>query len=165
MYGFFLDGEDGQQPIIMGLIGFNQYETILDKSESPFKPFNGYTKGVDTVAKYSLRTTPETPSTSLKPGEKPKVGDDAAEAKEGDGAEGVNSVVGANGTRVASDLAEQDRGTEEYALAKPTVCEPIPLGKIQKEILATIKEIEKAKKSLTDWKSNVSSEITLPIRS
>ena len=29
VYGFFLDGEDAQQPIIMGVIGYNQYTALL----------------------------------------------------------------------------------------------------------------------------------------
>ena len=45
VYGFFLDGEDAQMPIIMGVIGYNQYTALLkDIPEGGgFAPFSGYT--------------------------------------------------------------------------------------------------------------------------
>jgi len=33
VFGFFLDGEDAQQPVIMGVLGYNQY-TALSKSDN-----------------------------------------------------------------------------------------------------------------------------------
>ena len=29
VFGFFMDGEDGQMPVIMGVIGFNDYTAIM----------------------------------------------------------------------------------------------------------------------------------------
>ena len=29
VFGFFMDGEDGQQPVIMGVIGYNNYTAIM----------------------------------------------------------------------------------------------------------------------------------------
>ena len=45
VYGFFLDGEDAQQPIIMGVLGYNQYTSIYKDNGKipPFVPFLGYT--------------------------------------------------------------------------------------------------------------------------
>ena len=40
VYGFFIDGEDAQQPVIMGVIGYNQYQEI-PRSGMPFTPFRG----------------------------------------------------------------------------------------------------------------------------
>ena len=44
VFGFFLDGEDGQQPIIMGIIGYNNYNYILSQAPSTygFLPFTGF---------------------------------------------------------------------------------------------------------------------------
>ena len=50
MYGF-LDGEDAQQPIIMGVIGYNQYTAVMKNvPDTAFTPFSGYTTK-DTVPK------------------------------------------------------------------------------------------------------------------
>ena len=39
--GFFLDGDDAQQPVIIGVIGNSRY--AVNKEEGPFQPFSGYT--------------------------------------------------------------------------------------------------------------------------
>ena len=39
--GFFLDGDDAQQPVIFGVIGNSQYS--VSRNPGPFTPFTGYT--------------------------------------------------------------------------------------------------------------------------
>ena len=41
VYGFFLDGENGQHPMILGILGINQYAQIFKnkKGLAPFTPF------------------------------------------------------------------------------------------------------------------------------
>ena len=39
--GFFLDGDDAQQPVIIGVIGKSSY--VVNGEPGPFKPFSGYT--------------------------------------------------------------------------------------------------------------------------
>ena len=41
--GFFLDGDDAQQPVIFGVIGNSSY-AVDRKSPFPFQPFSGYDK-------------------------------------------------------------------------------------------------------------------------
>ena len=42
VYGFFLDGEDGQQPTIMGVIGYNEYQAVMKNvPDTKFVPFLG----------------------------------------------------------------------------------------------------------------------------
>ena len=42
VFGFFLDGEDGQQPVIMGVIGFNDYTAVMaEVPDAKFVPFTG----------------------------------------------------------------------------------------------------------------------------
>ena len=40
--GFFLDGDDAQQPVIFGVIGNSRY-VVNKEPPSPFTPFSGYT--------------------------------------------------------------------------------------------------------------------------
>jgi len=46
VFGFFLDGDNGQQPVIIGILG-NSTQTLLSKSlpSVGFKPFTGHTNG------------------------------------------------------------------------------------------------------------------------
>ena len=75
VYGFFLDGENGQHPMILGILGINQYANIFKnmKGLAPFAPFLGY--GIkDVVPTYQINTqsggrighqgTPSSPATS-----------------------------------------------------------------------------------------------------
>ena len=45
VYGFFLDGEDGQQPVITGVFGINQYAEVKRNSEVK-KGYGGYSEEV-----------------------------------------------------------------------------------------------------------------------
>ena len=58
VYGFFLDGEDAQQPVIMGVVGYNQYTSIVKNENKcmPFVPFLGYSKEGLVVPNYSIKS-------------------------------------------------------------------------------------------------------------
>ena len=57
--GYFLDGEDAQQPVIMGVLGFNQYTAVMKNvPDTAFTRFSGFdTK--DIVPQHSLRLQKE----------------------------------------------------------------------------------------------------------
>ena len=59
VFGFFIDGEDAQQPVIMGVLGFNQ-QTSLEKKipDTGFLPFSGYTSA-DKVPVTNIQTSEE----------------------------------------------------------------------------------------------------------
>ena len=41
VFGFFMDGEDGQVPVIMGVLGYNEYTTVMrNVPPVPFLPFD-----------------------------------------------------------------------------------------------------------------------------
>lgn len=45
VFGFFMDGEEGQVPVIMGVIGINEYTAVMRNIPPvPFLPFDGYEK-------------------------------------------------------------------------------------------------------------------------
>lgn len=67
VFGFFIDGEDAQQPVIMGVLGFNQ-QTSLEKKvpKIGFLPFSGYTTD-DKVPVTNIKTSNEkTKATQVK---------------------------------------------------------------------------------------------------
>ena len=51
--GFFLDGADGQHPVIMGAFA-NSVDAVKDGEKLPFAPFSGYNKYIKEPAKGSL---------------------------------------------------------------------------------------------------------------
>ena len=57
VFGFFLDGEDAQQPVIMGCLGYNDYTAIAKNLPSTgFIPFSGFEPG-DAIPAGGLRTS------------------------------------------------------------------------------------------------------------
>jgi len=56
--GFFLDGENAQQPVIMGAFANSKYKELIDGSENlPFTPFSGYNEYVKKPPKGVLATS------------------------------------------------------------------------------------------------------------
>lgn len=73
VFGFFMDGEDGQVPVIMGVLGYNEYTAVMrNVPPVPFLPFDGYEK-LDRRAQYALKEKKEkVPGTQVKqPGTTP----------------------------------------------------------------------------------------------
>jgi len=59
VFGFFLDGEEGQVPVIMGQIGYNEYTAVMrNVPPVPFLPFDGYEK-LDRRAQFAIKEKPE----------------------------------------------------------------------------------------------------------
>jgi len=76
--GFFLDGDDAQQPVIFGVIGNSKY--VINQGESPFVPFTGYTDEVKPEGK--LLVSDETGDASGESSQKsPRIVDKKLEKK------------------------------------------------------------------------------------
>lgn len=162
VYGFFLDGEDAQQPIIMGVLGYNQYTQVLNNiPDAGFIPFQGYRFAEETVAKYSLKTEKETPL-GTQSGGPSLIETDPLNRKGNTG--NVNnainqSVIGDNALRDAASEQQRREGQKKHSVPLTSVCEKQPLGQIQLDILELVKDIETARKTLSDWKTKVSTNI------
>ena len=149
VYGFFLDGEDAQQPIIMGVIGYNQYTAVMKNvPDTSFSPFSGYTVK-DTVPRSALGTTQE---------EGEAVSEDVDESKTNN-KEVMESP--------ASLVTRKDGATEEQYKneSKPknipniSRCEPAPLVGIQREVKNMLSEVKRIQKTANDWETKVSTKI------
>jgi len=65
VFGFFLDGDDAQIPVIMGCLGHTKYK--VSGEPGPFKPFSGYSDYIkNNGARVVLNETNERASTSAK---------------------------------------------------------------------------------------------------
>ncbi len=149
VYGFFLDGEDAQTPIIMGVVGYNQYTAVMKNvPDTGFIPFSGFTVE-DTVPRGSLGTTQE---------EGEAVAEDVDESKTNNKEvmESSTSLV----TRKDGATLEQHKN-ESQPKHIPTInkCDPSPTVGIQREIKNMLADIERIKKTADDWETKVSTNI------
>jgi hypothetical protein len=149
VFGFFIDGEDAQQPVIMGVLGTNQYTALASKDnpDIAFFPFSGYTN-TNTVARYSLTldNTTSPPATQTGSTQKPSN-------------KGKQEGVAGQELSSGSDKEQYENGKVKNPIPKPSTCEPVPLGAIQRRIKNLIADIERIKKTAGDWETKVSTKI------
>ena len=152
VFGFFMDGEDAQQPVIMGAIGYNDYNYVQSKllpNQPRFVPFSGFEKGkipVTAVKENPGGDTPEVAGAVGGPSAGPAV------SRTETTTEGAQASTT---TRVQAD-DEQDRdGKSQEPLAEPKKCQSTG-GKLQETLKNALKEIEDAKKSVYKWQYNLS---------
>lgn len=162
VFGFFLDGEDGQQPVIMGVIGYNEYTAIMaEVPDAKFVPFTGLnaSRGQN-VATYSRKAEPNPgnvapipPTTAVQTpqGQTPPpnntqqngtINDTQTNSPEGQSTEIKN----------AADAVSAEETQVDNKVPKPSKCDPIPLGGLATDISNFIKDIEKTRKTVTDYK-------------
>ena len=149
VYGFFLDGEDAQQPIIMGVIGYNQYTAVMKNvPDTSFSPFSGYTVK-DTVPRSALGTTQE---------EGEAVSEDVDESKTNN--KEVMESPAALVTRKDGASKEQYKNeSKPKIVATISRCEPAPLVGIQREVKNMLSEVKRIQKTANDWETKVSTKI------
>lgn len=148
VFGFFIDGEDAQQPVIMGVLGTNQYTALAkqDNSDVAFFPFSGYTNN-DTVARYSINKSPEKPQAT-------QVG-----SKQPPSNTLVQEFVAGHDKKDVASKQQKEEAEVKNPVFQTSTCEKVPLGAIQKQIQNVIAEIEKIKKSANSIESKVLTKI------
>ncbi len=151
VFGFFIDGEDAQQPVIMGVLGTNQYTALASKDnpDIAFFPFSGYTNR-DTVARYSLTLDNQDSPPATQTGSTQTPSNKGKQEAAGPGQE-LSS---------GADKEQKVNGETPNPIPKPSTCEPVPLGAIQIQIKNLITDVERIKKTAGDWETKVSTKIT-----
>tara|TARA_B100001142_G_scaffold72428_1_gene73196 strand:+ start:8635 stop:12099 length:3465 start_codon:yes stop_codon:yes gene_type:complete len=136
VYGFFLDGEEGQQPVIMGCIGHNDYQEVMKNvPSSGFIPFRGLPPNVPVSAGAAPLTQGKSSTVNSK---------EAGSKINGKEKTGIEDVI-------ISQLDEDQAKENNAVLAQPKTCEPLPVSKIQQSIRNLIRDVETAKKGLYDF--------------
>ena len=138
VFGFFLDGEHAQQPVIMGCMGYNDYQAVMKNvPDAKFLPFSGYTPK-DKIATTGVKDN-DTSEERLEQAQKDGTDTDKF----------IESSTGNTGrVDMSSDESRTD-GQRQEALSVRSDCRPIPTVKIKtqiKNMLSDVKAIEKAKK-------------------
>ena len=156
VYGFFMDGEDAQMPIIMGVIGYNQYTAVMKNvPDTPFSPFSGYTVD-DTVPRDALGTTQEE-AEAVPETIKPKRGQgNKGRSNNKEVMESPASLVGRK-----DGASKEQYKNESKPKIVPTIsrCEPAPLVGIQREMKNMLSEVKRIQKTANDWETKVSTKI------
>ena len=152
VFGFFMDGEDAQMPVIMGILGNNEYAAVQKNiSKARFIPFSGYTEN-DNVSSTALNTD--------KGGliQKQEGGNAEGKTEQQDPGPPNNETINESATGDTSKINAADEVQAEEPsepIAETEDCEPVPTGRIQKEIQNIIVEIQRLQKSLYKYSSAV----------
>jgi hypothetical protein len=138
--GFYKDGIDGNEPIILGCIGNNDQTPLKRIQESGFDAYSGFKIGRDSVPLYSIV-----------PGNSPPIpGAGGSLIRES------NTCSTTTGTTCA-DQEEVDENTESLSSSKD--CEPIPLKGLQLTIRNLILDIERFKKQNVEWRLTITNNV------
>jgi len=150
--GYFMDGEDAQQPVIMGVLGYNQYTDILKNppEDVSFAPFSGFTVK-DQIPQYSL---------PLKENQTTKAKAEEVKTKsDSNYKEVLESTIRAQTTDSGADKEQDKTESKKSSVSKDSKCEPVPIGPIQTKVKNMIADVEEIKKTATDWETMVSTKI------
>lgn len=144
VFGFYLDGEDGQQPVIMGTFGYNDYNQVSSNSPT-FFPITGFNERI--IPSFGTRE---------KQGGEFVDGYDYSSYNVADfWSESVN------GTNTMFDFSSGEiwRNAKQKTALPPSPDCKSPISAMQLQIKNIIQEVEKAKKSAYDFRQNLSSEV------
>lgn len=146
VFGFFLDGEDAQQPIIMGVLGYNNY-TVVSKGVPQIKyvPFDGF-KPTDTVPEGSIREIPGGSQKTSTPDSVPQA--DSSGPKTSDGT--TISGSSAHQLKSVAEKIQEEEGKKISAVLQTEVCGS-PLDAALLDIQEGIKEIHRLRSQINSW--------------
>lgn len=161
--GYFLDGEEGQIPIICAVIGRNEYQAITKNRPDGvrFTNYSGFVSEPETYIPFYTQKLIQGGEIIL-PSQTEENGGNMFVPGTAGGTPNnpflVESVTGSSSVIEAAAKAASEETTNPLAL--PSDCEPIPLGKIQKEIQNIVVEIQKLQKSVYSYANAVTTQIS-----
>ena len=138
VFGFFLDGDNAQQPVIMGCMGYNDYQVVMKNvPDAKFLPFSGYTPK-DKIATTGIKDNLEE--------------EERIEQAQKDGTDFPSALESSTSSTTRSDLASEEEkkdGQKQEALSIRSDCRPLPIPKITifiKNLLNDTQELKRAKR-------------------
>lgn len=140
VFGFFMDGEDAQQPVIMGTLGYNDYNQVMSNVPATrFIPFSGY-EPKDGIAVEQIK--------AVSGGQKAPLNDTGGGTDRSSLV--TESVNGSNSTSDYASTEEKTDGNIKEPLQSSEDCKSKIEG-IRLQIQNIIKEVEKIKKSVYSY--------------
>jgi len=149
VFGFFLDGDNAQQPVIMGCMGYNDLQAVMKNvPDAKFLPFSGYTPK-DKIA-----------TTGIKDNENPE---ERITQAQKDGTDFDAALESSTSSTTRSDLASEEAkkdGQKKKALAINSDCRPIPTTKINVDVKSFLKKVKELKEQ-KDVAEKVEEKVTI----
>ena len=142
VFGFFMDGDQCQVPVIMGALGYNDYNAVMKNvPDAKFVPFSGY--------------TPKDKMATVGTKEEENAGY-VAEISQEAGAENNANITESTGgdssqESLASAEAKRD-GQKKRPNEIPSDCRPLPTARIQGITKNLLQEVEALKRAKTERK-------------
>jgi len=154
VFGFFIDGDQAQQPVIMGCLGYNDYQTVqstIEENDFGYVPFTGYKENESKRASYQVRADDSEQITSGQENASGKPINDKL----------TTSVSGGNTVTDSSSSEMKDDGQVKEPLSVNSDCRPLPTAKIQQIQKNLRKAVETVERSKTEWQKNLVVDTTL----
>jgi|9_EtaG_2_1085328.scaffolds.fasta_scaffold01822_5 hypothetical protein len=155
VFGFFLDGEDAQQPVIMGLIGYNNYQEVMDAVPSiGFKPFYGLDGKKPSGGELSQpQTDPLKQQTTSNVNGATDGSSSAANDTSGGGTNTTDrNVTGVDGHKALQTKEKEGQAKDPSESVKKYIpsanSKTLPMKGIQLALQKAIQEIENIKKTI-----------------
>ena len=178
VFGFFLDGENAQQPVIMGCMGFNDYQEIMKNvPDAIFKPFSGYGPSAKIPAG-GLRKVPgglTLPQSESLASDQTLTADNTQSVEDAtqiagrilnqsSGASGGGSPINNQRSESATDnlnnkANQRSKDEPKTPLYKTKSGEVIPISTLHKQIRNAIKEVQKLRKTIYDLSTGAQKDI------
>ena len=142
VFGFFIDGDQCQTPVIMGALGYNDYNTVMKNvPDAKFVPFSGY--------------TPKDKMATVGTKEEENAGYVAEISQEGGANNNANITESTGGDSSQESLAsaEAKRDGQKVRVNEiPSDCRPLPTARIQGITKNLLQEVEALKRAKTERK-------------
>ena len=145
VFGWFIDGEDGQLPIIMGCLGYNDIQAV-QKQYQMMLPQDGYTE-------YDELRGVKRSALQVKSGNAGKVipQDNAKGAKSND--QYTSSAQCNTSTLLAADGAAGNDPPEP--LPKTSECEKVPMSSMMKSLVNMMNDVQRYMKIVQDARASL----------
>ena len=147
VFGFFMDGEDAQLPVIMGVLGNNDYNAVM-KNVTPtrFIPFDGYPMNDEVMGQQ--RSTLQVRNSGGGTEEKQENAQGATT-----NSQYTSSAQGNTSTRTKNDELSSKERSEP--LSQTSECEKTPLGDIQKVLQNLMNDLQDFNQMLYDARASI----------
>ena len=154
VFGFFLDGDDAQQPVIMGCMGYNDYGQVMNtlSTRKPFVPFSGYTEQDAQVLGAGVQKADPKPNPG-EPEDLPK--DEVVPVTR------LESTTPHN-IRQQSAVSQRTDGAAASPVSVPSIDDSSPLSALRggiRNAIQTIQQLQKAAESARNAASGFISDI------
>ena len=148
VFGFFIDGDQAQQPVIMGCLGYNDYQKVqstIEENDFGYVPFTGYKENESKRASYQVRVDDSEQITSEQENASGKAINDKLST----------SVSGGNTITDSSSAEMKDDGQVKEPLSVASDCRPLPTAKIQQQQKNLKKAVEKVERAKVEFRYNL----------